>query len=68
MGVCIFDTEHEITTMLASKEVIEKGGTYTTDVQRSCRTRRKAHSDSSFGHYYYRNYYFFAKLRYFSEY
>ena len=50
VAVGVFDTENEVASMLARKEVIVQRGAHTTDVQSSCRTRSKTDSDSSFCH------------------
>ena len=50
VAVGVFDTENEIASMLACKEVIIQRGTHTANVQCSRRTRSKTDSDSSFCH------------------
>ena len=48
VGVCVLDTEHQVTAMLACEQIIIKGSPHTTDVQRPRRTGCKAHPHSSF--------------------
>ena len=50
VAVGVFDTENEITSMLARKKVIIQRGAHTADVQSARRTRGKTDSDSSFCH------------------
>ena len=48
MRIGILNTEHQIATMLACKEIIIQCGTYTANMQRSCWTWCKTHSYFSF--------------------
>ena len=57
MRVCILDTEHKLTTMLASKQIIIKGGTDTTNVQCSRWTWGKTHSYFSICHVLFYSYF-----------
>ena len=50
VGVGVFYTKNEFSSVLASKQIIIKSGTYATDMKRSCRTRRKTHADILFCH------------------
>ena len=43
----IFNTENQITTMLTGKQIIIQSSAYTTDMQRSSRTRSKTNSNFS---------------------
>ena len=50
MRVCILNSEHELATMLASKQIIIEGGTNTTNVQCTCRTWGETHPYFSICH------------------
>ena len=49
-GIGVLDTEHQITAMLACKQIIVQGGTHTADMKRTRRTGCKADPYSSFCH------------------
>ena len=48
IGVSILNAEYQIAAMLLGKQIIVQGGTHTTDMQSSRRTRCKTHPYSSF--------------------
>ena len=52
VAVRIFNTENQIATMLAGKEIIIQRSTHTTDVQGTRRTGCETYSDPSFCHSY----------------
>ena len=50
-GVCVFDTENQISSMLLRKEVVVEGCAHTANMKRSCWTWCKTHPNLSFCHF-----------------
>ena len=50
LRIGIFNTEHQIATVLTGKEIVVEGRSYASDMQSPCRTGCKAHPYFSFRH------------------